>query len=233
MSVHLLTKNTISDKTAYKMCTPWWKWKRNKNGNKNAERQNGNWTKMRHKQQLQFCNEQTVGPNKYSIWSHHCEKKCHIFFAVNDSRPTWMFPLSAILSFSVSVSSTRNIAITINVITYAKKPFKNVFFFLFSLCIGFGTVKLQLRHFCLIFWPQWKNNNSSTLNPQEQALSAISYTWTMRHEMRKKPKRINRHKSILCSEFDSPIVFLRLFVLNLKLIHLVLKKVEKNIQLKK
>lgn len=84
-----------------------------------------------------------------------------------------------------------------------------------------------MRHFCLIFWPQWKNNNSSTLNPEEQALSAISYTWTMRHEMRKKTKRINRHKSILCSEFDLPIVFLRLFVLNLKPIHLALKKVEK------
>lgn len=56
------------------------KMKENKNGNKNTERQNGNWTKMRHRQQFQFCNEQTVGPNRYSIWSHHCGKKCHSFF---------------------------------------------------------------------------------------------------------------------------------------------------------
>lgn len=51
-------------------------------------------------------------------------------------------PSITILSFPVSGSSTRNIAITIIVITYAKKPFKNVCFFIFSLCIGWAWLQL-------------------------------------------------------------------------------------------
>lgn len=47
----------------------------------------------------------------------------------------------------------------------------------------------------------------------------------MRHEMKtKNNRRINRRKSILCSEFDLPIVAILLFVLNLEPIHLELRK---------
>lgn len=56
----------------------------------------------------------------------------------------------------------------------------------------------------------------------------------MRHEMKtKNNRRINRRKSILCSEFDLPIVAIWLFVLNLEPIHLELKKAVKKKQPKR
>lgn len=126
MSVHLLAQiekkqaHTISDKTAYKNCAHH---EKTRKGNKNAERQNGNWTKMRRK--TSFCNEQTVGPEmdisfcRITAEKTDEQKQKKIVTVSNDSRHEFrpLLHCLIILSFLVSVSSTRYIAITIVVIS--------------------------------------------------------------------------------------------------------------------
>lgn len=103
-----------------------------------------------------------------------------------------------------------------------RKSHLKMFFFVFSLCIGWAWLQV----FASFDDPSGKKRSSLALD--SKAMSAISYTWTMRHEMKtKNNRRINRRKSILCSEFDLPIVAIWLFVLNLEPIHLELKKAVK------
>lgn len=146
---------------------------KNQKGNKNAEHQNGYWTKMRHKNGF-VMNE----PNRWAEWifilSHHCKngrkkeengrmremekKECCL---PSDSRHHETFsPLATLSLAPFSVSSARHIAITIVVITYAKKLFKNVVAGFFPSVLT-GRAQLGFTNFCLVCQPQKRERSTS------------------------------------------------------------------------